>query len=207
MTRNRQTEMPLHELVAVGELPRLDAVELLDDGLICHPASGMLYRPASVSDHAVAEYRAGDRWVTLALPLAGQPRSLAQWEARRAESARVAAEQDEARRRRLTSTRVPVSLAWVEGRPLPTLAEAYRILLAEEALVEVDENGRLSIALSPWAGAINTFGSLSVLPTTEARLRDAVRVLYCAERTVVELLAAGQALPDVDVTPTGEPIR
>ncbi len=202
MTRNRPTE-----LVAVGELPRLE-VEVLADGLICHPSSGMLYRPASISDHPVAEYWDGDSFIRLALPAPGQPRSLAQWQTRRAESARVAAEEAETRRRRLTSTRVPVSLTWVEGRPLPTLAEAYRILLAEEALVEVDESGRrLRVNLSPWASATCIFGSLSVLPIAEARLRDAVRVLYCAERIVVELLAAGEALPDVEITPTGEPIR
>ena len=88
----------------------------------------------------------------------------------------------------------PVTLSLIEGRQVPTLAEAAASIEAARGELRVVD-GRLEIWLqgsaSPYAGPL---------------LLAAPRTLYFAESAVVEHLEAGRALPDVEITPNGAPI-
>jgi hypothetical protein len=122
-----------------------------------------------------------------------------EYEAERRKREREAEAAAKARRAWLREGRQPVTLAAVEERQLPTLRQAYDRIVGAEGLLEVRGGGRLVVAVS-----LSGDG-----PYGRAGLADCCRVLYAAERFVVEWLEAGAKapLPDVPITPAGAPVE
>lgn len=121
-----------------------------------------------------------------------------EYEAERRKREREAERQAKARREWLRQARAPVTLALLEERAVPTLRQAYDRIVAAEGLLEV-RDGRLVIAVS-----LSGDG-----PYGRAGLADCCRVLYAAERFMVEWLEGGGKgeLPDAAITPAGAPVE
>ena len=168
----------------------------------------MIYRRASVSDHAVAGIWANGG-SSLALPIgeaagarstSGAPLATKQQ--------RAAAEQAKERRRRLVATRRPVTLTWLENRQFADPRRERTGCCSPR---------RRSSKSTTVAGSTSSCHRRPARSTCSAagpciRLHRGPRyatlcgVMFAAEHTVVELLAAGRELPDAQVGPNGRPV-